>query len=128
MVAAIDNGSNETDRAPPPGFLEWADLPTINCDGAGVQVLAAEDVHLWLVPLAEVPSKLDGVGFLDDGEMERARRFRFAGDRQRFVRAHLALRLILSRYCGLPPRDLRYVVGSQGRPALAEGDTSVPRL
>ena len=52
-------------------------------------------------------------------EQQRAERFRFPDDRQRFVAAHGLLRLILSRYTGALPGELRFTYGPRGKPELA---------
>jgi 4'-phosphopantetheinyl transferase len=59
------------------------------------------------------------VGLLSHGGHERARRFVFPADRHRFVRAHAAGRIILSRYTGNAPALLSFVTNAYGRPELS---------
>jgi 4'-phosphopantetheinyl transferase len=67
------------------------------------------EVHAWLVPVAAPPhSPAVLEDLLDDEERERARRFRVAAARDRFVVAHAALRLVLGRRTGLAPEMLRF--------------------
>lgn len=55
---------------------------------------------------------------LDAEEQARAARFRFARDRQLYVRAHAFLRQVLSRHADVAPQDWRFERGSDGKPAL----------
>jgi 4'-phosphopantetheinyl transferase len=60
---------------------------------------------------------------LDTRESHRAAAFRFDRDRQRYICAHGALRLILGAYCGCPPAAL-VVEGQDGeKPRLAGTQT-----
>lgn len=56
---------------------------------------------------------------LEEDERARAERFRFPRDRRRYIVAHGALRLILSRYCGRPPQAIRFQHNPYGKPLLA---------
>jgi len=51
-------------------------------------------------------------------EQERASRFRFDRDAKRFVASRALLRLILSRYLKVDPRNLEFSYGPNGKPAL----------
>lgn len=64
---------------------------------------------------------------LDEDERVRASRFRFEKHRQNFVVGRGVLRLLLSRYLGMPPEDVRFTYGAQGKPAL-EGEHSADSL
>lgn len=77
------------------------------------------NVDVWLISLES-----DRAPVLSPDEEIRAARFRFPGDRTRWVRSRTALRTILSEYCSLPPLDLAFVLGAHGKPALA-GDTGI---
>lgn len=55
---------------------------------------------------------------LDTGERERAARFHFEHDRNRFIVAHGALRIILSRYLNVTPVRLRFGFNAYGKPSL----------
>jgi len=56
---------------------------------------------------------------LSPGERARAGRLVFPADRHRFVLAHAALRVILSRYIGTVPTLLAFVTNAYGRPELS---------
>jgi 4'-phosphopantetheinyl transferase len=57
---------------------------------------------------------------LDEDERRRAARFVFDIDRRRYVAAHTALRVILGRFLGQDPADLRFTYGPRGKPRLAD--------
>ena len=56
---------------------------------------------------------------LDEAELERAGRFRFAADREIFTAAHALMPAMLSEATGLPTASWRYVKHELGKPALA---------
>ena len=79
------------------------------------------DVHIWLVPLDTRATCLQFLmASLSSGEVTRADRFRFAADRDRFVARRGMLRRILCQYIDTKPERFDYVLGPQGKPALAE--------
>jgi 4'-phosphopantetheinyl transferase len=78
-----------------------------------------DEVHSWLLDL-EGPEPLGALwDSLDQGERERADRFRFQRDRDRFVRCRGALRAVLGRYLDLAADGIRFSIGPQGKPSLA---------
>ena len=83
-------------------------------------ILADHEVHIWRAQL-ELPSshvqRLRGI--LTDDELDRASRFSFALDRQRFIAARGILRSILSRYMTISPNHLRFQYNQFGKPFLA---------
>lgn len=84
------------------------------------QLPAAVDVDLWRFRL-DLPAvdrqKLSAL--LDAGERARAERLRDRRQAERFSIARGRLRQILARYHSLPPRELVFVAGCHGKPALA---------
>lgn len=82
--------------------------------------LAPAALHVWRVEL-DVPAATRARLWLvlSEDERQRARRFHFALDMDRFVAAHAALRLILARYLGgADAAGLRFSTGPFGKPAL----------
>ena len=80
--------------------------------------LGDRDVHLWRVNLGgEPPAEKDAV--FDANERDRAARFVFARDRNRFLRAHHALKILLGAYLGVLPASVRVVREPHGKPVLA---------
>lgn len=92
---------------------------------ANSPALERDEVHIWtaLVPPAPPP---DLAGTLSVEEFDRARRFRFAADRLRYVFAHAVLREVLSSYAGCPAADLRFARNRFGKPFLEATGGSRP--
>ena len=79
------------------------------------------EIHIWRAKLDLPESQLQRLrGWLSDDEVERASRFYFERDRQRFVVARGCLRDILSRYLQRGPGDLSFRYNEHGKPALEE--------
>jgi len=62
-----------------------------------------------------------GAAVLTDEERDRARRFVFDRDRDRFIEARACLRQLLAARLGTPPDSVELVYGARGKPALAPG-------
>jgi len=80
--------------------------------------LADDAVDVWLIVL-------DGTradDSLSAEERERAARFVREEDRDRWTSARAALRELLGAYAAADPRQLRFVEGPHGKPALAGDD------
>jgi 4'-phosphopantetheinyl transferase len=79
--------------------------------------LRGTELHLWRIPIdAQRAAPLD---LLAPDELQRARRFRFARDRNAFVQRRTALRRLLGHYCGGDPSALHFVHNAWGRPSIA---------
>lgn len=84
--------------------------------------LAASEIHLWRATLdVEVAVAQRLYPLLNGAEQERAGRFRFERDRQRFIVARARLRQILSRYLNVSAQRIGFVYGPNGKPALSPG-------
>jgi len=82
--------------------------------------LGEVEVHVWRAPLDLHPEHLENLGrILTPGEMERAKRFFFQNDRQKFVAARGLLRSILAHYLEKQPDKLRFSYSPYGKPSLA---------
>jgi len=78
------------------------------------------DVDIWQVPLIARRSWIErNVAVLSDGERRRAARRIIPRDGDRFAISHIALRLLLSRYCDVPPAALSLVTDEFGKPRLS---------
>lgn len=78
-------------------------------------------VHVWRLPLELPPDHVAALArSLSPDEHDRAARFHFEHDRRRFVVSHAGLRRILARYLHSEPAQLRFTLGAQGKPYLAD--------
>jgi len=83
-------------------------------------ILADNEVHVWRAQLELPSSQVQRLrGSLTDDELDRANRFSFEIDRQRFIAARGTLRSILSRYITISPGHLRFYYNQYGKPFLA---------
>lgn len=78
---------------------------------------AMSTVPIWRIAL-NGPSGPSHRDCLDDEDRRRAAAFKFDRDRHRFIRAHAALRRILSRLCGVPPHNVPLQVDAHLKPIL----------
>lgn len=82
---------------------------------------SGDDVHVWRAELDHPSARmLHLMQTLSDDERARAARFHFERDRRRFVVRRAAVRVILGRYLGIKPDEVRFDYGPHGRPHLAE--------
>jgi 4'-phosphopantetheinyl transferase len=81
--------------------------------------LPRHEVHVWRALLDQPQSLNAFLASLAPDEQERAARFLFQKDRERFIAARGLLRAILSRYLNLRPDDLYFGYGAHGKPFLA---------
>jgi 4'-phosphopantetheinyl transferase len=89
--------------------------------------LSPQGVHVWRASLEFESEQLDTFALtLSDSERARAQRFVLERDRNSFIAARGILRDLLARYVGCAPRDLEFIYGPQGKPALSDGSTSNP--
>lgn len=81
--------------------------------------LQPHQVDVWRVRLDLPMKELERLGtFLSTEEMQRAGRFYFPMDRDRFIAAHGCLRDVLARYLHCQPDQLTFSVNRYGKPAL----------
>ncbi|KTC67990.1 phosphopantetheine-protein transferase [Legionella birminghamensis] len=73
-------------------------------------------IDIWQFPLTSYPEL--SLILLDSAECQRAERFLFEKHRRRFIAAHAALRLILSRYLQMPADKIEFTRGYHGKPAI----------
>ena len=63
---------------------------------------------------------------LAKNELERAERFIFDQDRNRFIAARGILRDVLGRYLQCAPQTIEFVYGARGKPAISSGSSCDP--
>lgn len=96
-------------------------------EGPKRPLLRGGEVHVWRVCLNPDGLPLQQLwGVLSPDEQRRAGKFHFQRDREHFVAARGALRVILSRYTGATPHSLRFSYDSFGRPSLVAETGSTP--
>lgn len=83
---------------------------------------ASAHVRLWYATVTALLPHLHRLGaVLDDEERQRAERFRFAPDRERFIAGHGLLRMLLGGALGVAPEAVRMARGAHGKPHLPDG-------
>ena len=81
---------------------------------------AGKGVRLWLVRLDDDATHDELLSLLSSDERERAASYPGTTRARRFVRGRGALRVVLGEMAGVPPADLRFAYGHDGKPSLAE--------
>ena len=81
--------------------------------------VSGDEVHIWSAALDSPTAGL--LDCLSDDEVQRAKRFYFEKDRNRFVVCHGILRNILGNYLNIEPEQVRFYQGKNGKPSLANG-------
>jgi 4'-phosphopantetheinyl transferase len=90
-------------------------IPPVDLD------LQSHQVDIWRADLTLSDNTLELlVATLSDDENQRAARFHFQEDRNRFIAAHGCLRDILARYLHCEPGKMIFSVGPYGKPGLSE--------
>jgi 4'-phosphopantetheinyl transferase len=87
-------------------------------EGTSSPDLSSDRVDVWRVHLDLSLSAVSASSVLSAGELTRASRFHFEKDRLHFTRCRAALRLLLSRYLGIPAVEKRFEYQPSGKPVL----------
>ena len=86
--------------------------------------LPPDQVHVWQASLVQLPETVRRLGqTLSEAELARAARFHFERDRQAFIVARGALRLLVAGYLICAPDDVQFTYGPHQKPALAHPET-----
>jgi 4'-phosphopantetheinyl transferase len=94
--------------------------PAMDPDGAA-RYPVGDEVHVWEASLARSPSELASLrALLSPDERERAARFAFDRDRDRYTAGRGLLRMLLGRCLERPAGALRFDYGEFGKPHLRE--------
>jgi len=87
---------------------------------ANMRELTSGCVAVWSCPLLKSDETiLRYPSVLSKEEEQRANRFHFDKHRKRFIHAHNALRIILSRYLETDPVQIRFAANEFGKPIIA---------
>jgi 4'-phosphopantetheinyl transferase len=81
-----------------------------------------DEVHVWRTTLDWPDESIAGLPrYLSADERGRVERFRFERDRRHSLVARGVLRMVLGRYLGMSPQEVRFGYGPAGKPHLATG-------
>lgn len=84
------------------------------------RTLHDDEVHIWLASYKTFHAQLPELhGLLTIDEAEKAARFRFEKDRERFIVTHSMLRKLLAGYTSISPTQLVFQHNAYGKPALS---------
>ena len=103
----------------------WRDVETPIAGGYVNTRPLGDDVHIWLAPLDLEDHFLAAIeGGLSADERDRAARYHFDRDRERFVARRALMRMVLASYVreeaggNVKPDDLVFGTGENGKPFL----------
>jgi len=95
-------------------FSEWPSAPDD-------LKLECNEVHLWATSLDLPPHLISRCStILAVDEADRAERYYFARDRNRFVAARVCLRTLLGAYLKIEPGNIKFSYNEYGKPSLAQ--------
>ena len=96
-----------------PSDLSWSPPPPV------VEFTADDQVDIWRIPLDLPTSFIDLLeATLSADEKDRAARFHFPADQNRYIISHGSLRKILALYLHCEPDQLSFSVNDYGKPSL----------
>ncbi|MHB8519303.1 MAG: 4'-phosphopantetheinyl transferase family protein [Limisphaerales bacterium] len=99
---------------------ELASAPPASQPPTANLTLSDQAVHIWRAALNPPPERLRHLAVaLSPDERDRAARFHFERDRDRFVAGRALLRTILAAYLECKPEQVEFVYGLRGKPYLA---------
>ena len=80
-----------------------------------------EEVHIWQVSFLVSPEQIKKYqSFLDKDEIQRANKFHFEKDRNRYILTRGQLRFLLSKYLNKAPDRFTFIYNPYGKPALQD--------
>ncbi len=89
--------------------------------------LAVGEIHVWKIALEDAANLLERLSaLLTPEERERAQRFRFAKDRERFVTGRGALRCLAAAYLGREAGGIEIETEPHGKPKLKRCAGEIP--
>jgi 4'-phosphopantetheinyl transferase len=103
----------------PPRIAKLAAMPPLWSAAPPLADLAEGEIAVWKTLLDQGADEIEKLETkLSQDEKDRASRFHFSRDRERFVLARGTLRKLIGGYLKLPPEEVRFRYGPQGKPAL----------
>lgn len=101
--------------------MKRANLHSVWSSPPATLTLQPDHVDVWRVDTGFSLDELHRLeATLSDDEKERAARFHFTADRDRFIAAHGCLRDVLSRYLHGEPAQFDFSTNPHGKPALRD--------
>lgn len=86
-------------------------------------ILGDDDVHVWRAELdLDIGSAAEHTKILSEEELQRAARFVYPLDCQRFIRTRVILRSLLGRYLDVAPASISFTRGHFGKLILCPSD------
>ena len=103
--------------------MQKADTKTIWLPAHDALNLKSHQVDVWRVFLDLPTASVKSIkSYLSADEAQRAVRFHFPADRDRYIVAHGCLRDILARYIHREPHQISFSTGEYGKPALVNNE------
>ena len=88
--------------------------------------ILSDEIHIWKADLDELSCKLICMdNILSKYEKEKAGRYFFAKDANRFITARSVLRILLGRYLDYSPTQINFAFNEFGKPFLDHGTAGV---
>jgi len=101
-------------------IVQCAPLATVRLDPPASVGPLMDEAHVWFATLDALRDRMGTYAdLLDTEEHERAARFRFEQDRERYILGHGLLRELLGRYLSADPVTIRMARGEFGKPYIA---------
>jgi 4'-phosphopantetheinyl transferase len=93
-------------------FTAWSAVSSLDLP-------ARDEVHAWYAIGNSATCDAASVEqYLSEEEKIRSARLRFEEHRKHFVLSHAMLRLLISSYCAMNPRDVSFSLGLHGKPSI----------
>jgi 4'-phosphopantetheinyl transferase len=80
--------------------------------------LPDDGIHIYLIDLDKSILSLPGNRILSNTELQRAAKFKFDSDRDRYLRRRCALNILLAGYLNISPLDLNFKLSPSGKPFI----------
>src|SRR5438132_13355595 len=95
-------------------------------EAAAPSLIADREIQVWSARLDRDPHDVARLRrLLSRDECDRADRFRFRRDHDRYVVGRATLRLLLGRYVGSAPQSIRFRYSEHRKPSLLEPASGV---
>ncbi len=86
---------------------------------SAIPPLEPSEIHIWKIHLAAPAAGLTPEKILSAEEYERAARYHFVADKNRFAVCRAVLRRLLGAHLEIPPADVRFDLLPHGKPVVS---------